>query len=248
MRAILTYHSIDDSGSVLSVPEGAFRSHVEWLRSGVVRVVPLRDLPSVGLDVDAVAITFDDGLESFGTIAAPLLIEHGLPATVFVVSGLVGGPARWSGGVGHAPVFDLLEWSELRKLSHSGIIELGAHTVTHPCLPDLDDEVLEEEVLGSVRDIERETGRRPVAFAYPYGAVDERAIALAARSFEISVSTRHDFVGAHPDRARLPRLDMCYFRRPDALRSWGSAGFGLSVRLRRRARALRRVLGRSPCE
>ena len=35
-RAILTYHSIDDSGSVLSVSPARFQQHLEWMvRSGI---------------------------------------------------------------------------------------------------------------------------------------------------------------------------------------------------------------------
>ncbi|TFG50637.1 MAG: polysaccharide deacetylase, partial [Gemmatimonadales bacterium] len=44
MRAILTYHSIDDSGSPISVAPEQFRAHVRWLQSGVIRVVPLAEL------------------------------------------------------------------------------------------------------------------------------------------------------------------------------------------------------------
>jgi len=71
MKAILTYHSVDETGSVISVDERTFRRHVQWLASGRVRAVPLDALASLPDDVDAVAITFDDGLESFGRIAAP---------------------------------------------------------------------------------------------------------------------------------------------------------------------------------
>jgi peptidoglycan/xylan/chitin deacetylase (PgdA/CDA1 family) len=247
MRAVLTYHSIDESGSVVSVPEAAFRSHVEWLASGAVRVVPLEELLSMDDGVDAVAITFDDGPESFGAVAAPVLIEAALPATVFVVSGMVGGPGRWSGGVGDAPVFDLMDWPRLCELAGSGLIDLGAHTVTHPVLPCLDDEALEREIVCSADDIERETGRRPTSFAYPYGALDRRATDVAAQTFTVAVTTRHDFVGRHRDATRVPRLDMWYFREPESLRAWGSAGFGWSVRMRRGARSLRRALGGSPC-
>ena len=37
MKAILTYHSIDESGSVISIPEATFRRHVAWLAAGRVR-------------------------------------------------------------------------------------------------------------------------------------------------------------------------------------------------------------------
>jgi len=97
MRAILTYHSIDSSGSPISVSPSAFRAHVRWLASGAVRVLPLDELVSAGDDEDAVAITFDDGFENFATEAAALLAQHGLPSTVFVVPEHVDGTNAWGG-------------------------------------------------------------------------------------------------------------------------------------------------------
>ena len=47
MRAILTYHSIDSSGSPISLSEEAFRAHVRFFGSGRVAVVPLADLPAM---------------------------------------------------------------------------------------------------------------------------------------------------------------------------------------------------------
>ena len=38
MRAILTYHSIDDSGSPISIAPADFRRHLDWLTSGRVPV------------------------------------------------------------------------------------------------------------------------------------------------------------------------------------------------------------------
>src|SRR5690606_37701023 len=60
MRAILTYHSIDESGSPISVSREAFRAHVRWLASGAVKVRPLAELVDARDGGDAVAITFDD--------------------------------------------------------------------------------------------------------------------------------------------------------------------------------------------
>ena len=56
MRAILTYHSIDESGSPISVAPAAFRRHVEWLASGRVRVVSLEEIVRLNDAVDAVAL------------------------------------------------------------------------------------------------------------------------------------------------------------------------------------------------
>jgi peptidoglycan/xylan/chitin deacetylase (PgdA/CDA1 family) len=117
MRAILTYHSVDETGSVISISERSFRGHAAWLAKGHVRVVPLDEITSVPPDEDAVAITFDDGLASFGRVASPLLLEHGLPATLFVVADAVGSSNVWRGrqdpGI---PVQPLLDWEQLGAL------------------------------------------------------------------------------------------------------------------------------------
>ena len=48
MRAILTYHSIDESGSPISMSEEVFRSQIAWLAKGHVKVVSLETLNDIG--------------------------------------------------------------------------------------------------------------------------------------------------------------------------------------------------------
>ena len=43
----------------------------------------------------SVVLTFDDGYENFNEYAFPVLKRYGFPATVFLVSGLLGDKARW---------------------------------------------------------------------------------------------------------------------------------------------------------
>jgi peptidoglycan/xylan/chitin deacetylase (PgdA/CDA1 family) len=113
MRAILTYHSIDPSGSPISVPLAAFERHLRWLASGAVRVLSLEALLEAPAEHDAVALTFDDGFRSFGELAAPRLEAAGLPATVFVVSGHVGRTNAWGGvvspGITDVQLIDFVE-------------------------------------------------------------------------------------------------------------------------------------------
>lgn len=111
MRAILTYHSIDESGSPISVSPSAFRAHVRWLASGAVRVLPLDELVKADDRMDAVAITFDDGFENFATECADLLVEHALPTTVFVVPEHVGRTNEWGGVASPGiPTLPLMSW------------------------------------------------------------------------------------------------------------------------------------------
>lgn len=243
MRAILTYHSIDPSGSAISVAPGEFAEHVDWLESGRVRVVPLTEILAVPESEDAVAVTFDDALESFGTVAAPLLLRAGLPVTVFVVSDRVGGTNRWghpSDGV--VPGFGLLGWDELKSLADEGV-ELGAHTRTHPDLTRIDGRRIDDEIEGSARRIQEETGRRPRSFAYPFGFHSEPSVQAARRSYEIAVTTRLDVLRGPVDPMRVPRLDMVYFRGSRLLHDWAGRRFRQYLWLRRLGRRARRLAG-----
>jgi peptidoglycan/xylan/chitin deacetylase (PgdA/CDA1 family) len=92
---ILMYHRVAD-GLVdpwgLAVGTANFRSQIETIARDwhpvsldeLVHAVRLRAVRS-----RAVAVTFDDGYADNLEAAAPILVEHGVPATVFVTTGLV---------------------------------------------------------------------------------------------------------------------------------------------------------------
>ncbi|HEX4934164.1 MAG TPA: polysaccharide deacetylase family protein, partial [Gemmatimonadaceae bacterium] len=165
MRAILTYHSIDGSGSPISVSPSTFRAHVRWLASGSVRVLPLDRLLQADDREDAVAITFDDGFENFATEGAALLAEHGLPSTVFVVPDHVAGTNAWGGrSAPGIPTLPLMSWPTLARMAQMGVT-LGAHTRRHRDLTRVRGAALEDEVAGCVERMAVETGRRPSSFA-----------------------------------------------------------------------------------
>lgn len=246
MRAIITYHSIDSSGSVISIDEPSFRAHVRWLASGVVRVVSLAELSAApDDDRDTLAITFDDGASSVASVAAPLLREHGLPATVFAVSGYAGANNDW-GGVPQPgiPTLDLLGWDELARLGEAGFA-IGSHTATHRSLRGLPTAAMEDEVAAAAERILANTGKHPEAFAYPYGECDDRAQAVVSRYHRLACTTELRTVSIEEQPLRLPRLDTYYLRAPGRLESWGSVRLRASLRLRAGARRLRRTLSAS---
>lgn len=242
MRAILTYHSIDESGSPISISEAVFRSQIAWLAKGHVKVVSLEALMRMPTSANAVALTFDDGFVNFGDVAAPLLADHGLPATLFVVTDAAGRTNRWNGRPGRGvPELPLLNWESLRRLAEQGV-ELGAHTRTHPDLTRTPHEQLQDEILGSGDRIQVETGRAPTAFAYPYGAISDAAVGIVASRFAWGCTTEMRSVGANEARALLPRLDMYYLREAGQLERWGTIRFRCHLSLRASARRVRRGL------
>lgn len=240
MRAILTYHSIDPSGSVISIDAAAFRRHVEWLAAAPLRVTTVEELLTLPPDADAIALTFDDGFENFGSIAWPLLRDHGLPATVFVVTGRVGGENDWDNGGIKVPRLPLLDWEDLARLGQEGVV-LGSHGATHERLDRLRSGALEQEIEGSIEQIEAATGVRPALFCYPFGRSTRAVRDLVRPRYAGAVTT--ELRALRPDEPPflLPRLDTFYFRAPAALESWDSRRFHLRLWARRQARRLRQA-------
>lgn len=236
------YHSIDESGSAISVGRDALRAHVRWLASGQVPVVPLEEIVSGDPALDAVALTFDDAFANFATEAAPLLVEHRLPVTLFVVSDRVGTTNAWGGydspGI---PTLPLLDWAALGRLAREGIT-LGGHTRTHPRLAGMSEAALIDEIAGSAERIQAECGVRPGAFAYPYGVYDGAAAGVVAGSYRIGCTTELRVLGQAEKSPLLPRLDMYYFQRDGRLEAWGNRSFHWRLLIRARARAFRQAL------
>lgn len=238
MIGILTYHSIDDSGSVVSIRPDVFRRQAEWLATGEVRVVPLDDIGRVPLEADAVALTFDDGFENFASVAWPELRKRKLPATLFVVPDHVGRTNAWASANGRkVPELSLLDWEDLGRLAEEGV-RLGSHTLTHADLSRLDASRLDDEIAGSAERIRRETGVDPSAFAYPFGRCSRAAIDAVRRVYPRACTTELRFVGPAESPHLLPRIDMYYCRRPGRLEAWKTGGFRKYLALRG---ALRRV-------
>lgn len=126
---ILTFHSIDVSGSVISVSPNDFAAHINtlavegWQSCTVSQVLEWRqrgDLPG-----RTVAITFDDGYRNVFEAALPVLRDHGFTATVFVTAGRCGSDNRWPGQPSQIPTLPMLSWDDVSALSRAGW-EIGA--------------------------------------------------------------------------------------------------------------------------
>jgi peptidoglycan/xylan/chitin deacetylase (PgdA/CDA1 family) len=249
VKATLTYHSLDDSASAISVTPEAFTRHVSWLASGRVRVLTLDQLAAHPDDSDdAVAITFDDGFLNVRS-AVERLLDHGLPVTIFVVSGHVGGDNTW-GRRSHRgiPTLPLLGWGDLERLAARGAA-VEAHTRSHPVLTRLPSGALDDELQGSQEDLQARLGRRSTHLAYPYGDVDAGVAARAAAYFRFAHTTAFRFMTSADNALHLPRLDMYYFQAAGSLEAWGTRRFTRRVawcaqRRRIRARVIEGLTGR----
>jgi peptidoglycan/xylan/chitin deacetylase (PgdA/CDA1 family) len=96
---------------------------------------------------------------------------------------------------------------ELQEIAAGGLIEIGAHTVTHPVLTLLDAVGKRREIGESKRVCEQVAGARVSGFAYPHGAFDGDArAAVRDAGFAWACTTVHECVDGNRDPFALPRL------------------------------------------
>ncbi|MFN7974147.1 MAG: polysaccharide deacetylase family protein [Acidobacteriota bacterium] len=242
---ILTYHSLDPSGSLISTHPDVFAAQIEALAARGTRTLTASELLDAWdrHDVleDALAITFDDGYGNLLDHALPVLRKHGMRATVYALAGKLGGSNDWPGEPPEIPRLPLLDVAGLRTLQSAGW-EIGSHGDLHSHLPALSGAALDREISGSKARLEDATGHPVTHFAYPYGEATPRVKELCRARYRAAAGVRLGFARSTDDRFDLPRIDMYYVPSARALdRLPGAAGRGY-VWLRARGRDLRRAL------
>ena len=229
MRAVLMLHSVDSSGSAISLTAAELRGLVRGILQSDHAIISLADLLAEPAR-DAVALTFDDGFASLAELAEPVLTEHGASATLFLTTGYVGRDNYWPSQPAGAPRLRMLDWDGVATL-HSAGWDIEAHTKTHPDLRALAPDEMAEELEAPKLEIEQRLGRRARAFAYPYGLLDSRVVDAVGGHYACAVTTRMAALGGHlghpereSDRLRVPRIDTYYLRHPALQRLFVGSG------------------------
>ena len=106
----------------------------------------------------------------------------------------------------------VMNWDQVRELARSGVVEIGAHTMTHPALARLSDAEACREIAESKATLEERTGTPVRHFAYPYGdaaVAGPREFEIASRiGFDTAVTTRRGnlYMEHLQHRHALPRI------------------------------------------
>jgi peptidoglycan/xylan/chitin deacetylase (PgdA/CDA1 family) len=182
----------------LFVAPRLLRRHVHWLRRRGYRLVTFGELvarSSAGSGDGYAALTFDDGLAD--NLA---LIELGVPATVFAVSGWLGGEHP------EAPGARMLSAEGLRRLYAAGV-EIGGHTASHADLTRLGSEAARDELARGRAELEAIVDAPVTSAAYPYGRANAETVrACSAAGFLAACRTTGE--GSFDSPLDFPREDM----------------------------------------
>ncbi|MCK5146684.1 polysaccharide deacetylase family protein [bacterium] len=101
-------------------------------------------------------------------------------------------------------------WQDLKEMSDSDLVEIGAHTMGHKIIARLSDRDIRKELIGSKKIIETMTGARCGHFCYPNGKPDDfndqcqRLVREAG--FDSASTTIEGFAGAGDNCYALKRL------------------------------------------
>ena len=162
------------------------------------------------LPARAVLLTFDDGYASFYTRVFPLLKAYNYPAVMALVTSWMEASPTGQVSYGNAsvPRSRFLSWAQAREMAQSGLVELVSHShdlhrgipsnpqgnlepsaVTHAWHAGTQrhetdaeyDRRLEQDLRTSKSVIESQTGQPVRAIAWPYGAHNAMASAVAER-------------------------------------------------------------------
>jgi biofilm PGA synthesis lipoprotein PgaB len=147
----------------------------------------------------AVLLTFDDGYKSVYTKVFPLLKQFDFPAVIAIVGEWIETPPdiQVNYGDGMMPRSEFVTWNEVREMVDSGLVEVASHSHNmhygvranpqgsklpaaisryywpHNAGYETDNEYatrVKADLKHSAELIERETGVRPRAMVWPYGA------------------------------------------------------------------------------
>jgi peptidoglycan/xylan/chitin deacetylase (PgdA/CDA1 family) len=156
------------------------------------------------LPAKPLVLTFDDAYVDFLEHAAPVLIEHGYPATVYAVSDLVGQRSLWDAGVGPDPA-PLMNAAQLREIQGLGFT-IGSHSKSHLRLAQQTDDCIATELRDSKHALEDLTGQRVMHFCYPYGSHNLRCLELTAQAgYDSATTCERAAATPEDDLLSLPR-------------------------------------------
>ena len=199
MGRILMYHyvrtvdaQVDPLGFRLSVTASQLDSQLTYLQGVGYHLMTMQQFMTGTLDPKSVVLTFDDGYEDFYTTAYPILQKHKVQATVYIISGKMGG--------------DYMTAAQLKDLYQAGY-EIGAHTVDHRDLASLTTDQQHTEIFQSKAALEKIIGVPVTAFCYPSGEFNATSLDLVKKAgFTSATTTQPGAVHVGARAFMLPRI------------------------------------------
>lgn len=195
----------------LSVPPELFAQQLDRLQAEGYMTINLYDLMAAltqgaALPPKPVIITFDDGYRDNYTNAFPLLKQHGMKATFFVLTDFMDEKR---------PAY--LSWDMAREMLQGGM-SIESHGRNHVSLKGKDKDYLVWQALGSQETLKFELGVQPHFVSYPAGEYDQNTIDIfKSANYWAAVTTQQGTAHSSRDPFELSRVRVRNTTTPDKL-------------------------------
>lgn len=182
-----------------------------------------------------VVVTFDDGTADLADVALPILVRHGIPATVYLATRYTDEGLPWPAGG------QPLSWTAAAEMLDSGLVSFGSHTHSHALLDRLPPGQAAEELERSQELIQDHLQVPAEHFAYPKAVTPsphvEAEVRARFRSAALGGSRPNPY--GRTDRFRLARTAVQVSDGTTFFRHKAEGGMALEDTARRAANRVR---------
>ena len=196
------YHRIgDDRYPSTSISQELFEKHIEYLVEENIDVLPITELSKISkkkksiLLIKLYSLLLMMLIGHFFQNGFPILKKNKLPFSIFVSSDYVS----------KAEESEFMSWSMLKEVSNSNGLILN-HSKGHDSLVGMELQKLKQEIELNQIEIEKNIGKQPKIFSYPYGesskSIEE---IIKTLNYEIAFSQHSAPIHLDQNKYRLPR-------------------------------------------
>ncbi len=234
---ILMYHRVlrekpERSKYNIYVTVAELEWQIENLKQRGFELITFKDIAAGVRAKKPVILSFDDGYEDNYQNLLPLLQKHQVKAVIYALGDRSIRNNYWDMGEGEAEA-SLMSDEQLLACHRSGLVEIGAHGLTHSRLSQLDAEELHREVKQSKIVLEELLEDEVVSFAYPYGDYGVRETEQVRQAgYLFGVATITGPVNLANDLMRVRRITMFPDTKPAAFKKKTSGWYLRYCKLR----------------
>jgi len=201
---VLMYHDVRETAlNYFDVTTEDFAAQLDRLKADGYQTLSMEEFVAIVKEggrfpEKSVLITFDDGYRGIYERALPELAKRGMKATFFIIADSLDKDEG---------AYPYVTKEQLKKMAASPLVSIGSHTCTHAHLEQIDSSERREELVRSREKLEKLTGRKIEAIAFPYGSYDKSVIeAVRDAGYDVSFAVQDRGLFHEDAKYSIPRI------------------------------------------
>ena len=183
---VLSYHSIDNSNSSISLKTDVFEKQLNYLKQRGYKTIDFNEIEKK--ENKTIIITFDDGDKDVLYNAVPILKKYNFKASCFLVTNFIGDFNNWDKKRVNYKKKELMNEKDINEWVSNGM-SIGSHSHYHSDLTKLSENNLINELDFSKKILEDKFNNINNIFCYPYGKVNDIAYNFVKKIYHKALTT-----------------------------------------------------------